>query len=104
MSLPVHQVRKGQQSPAELLIQPDTEVMQRDLCRQTRSKPAEIMGPFPVQAKGMKELLVDGLNDLTDSCQPATPGLRPRRLAIPLGWADDLGPKGLPPRGMVRLP
>src|SRR5215510_487326 len=103
MSLPVHQVYKGQQRPAELLIQPETEVMEGDLCRQTRPKPTEIMGSLPVQAKGMKKLLIDGLDDLPDARQPATPGLRPWGPTIPLGRTEDLGSVGPPPRGMIRL-
>ena len=98
MSLPVHQVCKGQPRPAELLIQPDTEVMQRDLCRQTGPKPAELMRALPVQAKGMKQLVVDRLDDLTDSCPPATPETSATGiLTIPLGRTEDLSSIGLPP-------
>lgn len=87
-----------------MLIQPDTDVMERNLCHQPRPKPAEIRGSLPVQTQGMNELLIDGLDDLTDPRQPTTPRLRPRRLAMPLGWTPDLGPRGLPPRRMMRLP
>ena len=91
MRLPVHQVRKGQPRPAELLIQPDTEVMQGDLGGQARLKPAELMGPLPVQAKGMKELVIDRLDDLADPGQPAPQRLGPWRPLFRLGgqmtWA-----------------
>src|SRR5262245_62012576 len=104
MSLPVHQVCKGQPRPAELLIQPDTEVMQGDLCCQTCPKPAELMGSLPVQAKGMKELVVDRLDDLPDPRPPATQRLWPWGLAIPLGRTEDLSAGGLPPLRLVHLP
>src|SRR5262245_369383 len=96
MRLPVHQVRKSQRRPTQLCIQPNAEVMQRDLGCQTSLKPAELMGSLPVQTKGMKELVVDRFDDLTEPCQPAAKGLRPRGLAIALRRTDDLGPVHLP--------
>src|SRR5262245_52368027 len=103
MSLPVHQVRKGQPRPAELFIHPDTEIMQGNLCRQTGAKPAQLMRPLSVQAKGLTQLIVDRFDDLTHPRHPATQRLRPWHLAIALGRTDALGSVGLPPRGMVRL-
>src|SRR5262245_4757450 len=103
MRLLVHQVDEGQPWPAELLIHPDTKVMQGDLRGQTDSKPTQSVGPLPVQAQGMKELLVHGLDDLPEPGQPAPQGLWPWRLAIALGWAEHLGPGGLPLRRMMRL-
>ena len=104
MRSPVHQVREGQPWPAQLSIEPDTKVMQRDLGRQAGPKPAEIMGPLPVQAEGMMELLIDRLDDLADSGEPAAQRLRPRPLAGALGRTEDLRPIGLPPHRMVCLP
>ena len=52
----------------------------------------------------MGELRRDGLDDLTPPCPPAPQGLRPRGLAMPLGWTQAAGSRGLPPRRMVRLP
>jgi parallel beta-helix repeat protein len=51
MKLPVHQVGKGQPWPAQLLIQPDTKVMQGHLRGQARLQSTEGMGPFPIQAE-----------------------------------------------------
>src|SRR5262245_16846439 len=104
MRLPLHQVGEGQPWPAELFIQPDTKVMQGNLRRQTDSKPTEIMRPLPVQTEGMLELVVHCFNDLPEPGQPAPQGLWPWRLAIPLGRTEHLGPRGLPPRHMIRLP
>jgi hypothetical protein len=103
MRLPVHQVCEGQPWPTELLIQPDTKVLQRDFCRQTRPKPAELMGPLPVQTPGMTERVGDRFDALPHSCPPAPPGLRPRRLARPLGRTQDLRPRGLPPPDLLLL-
>src|SRR5919108_3695944 len=103
MSLPVHQVRKGQPRPAEVLIHPDTDVMPGDLCRQPGPKPAELMGPLPVQAEGMKERVLDRCDALTDPREPAPQGLWPWGLPMPLGRTEDLGSRGLPPGGLMRL-
>ena len=92
MSLPVYQLRKGQSWPTELLIEPETEVMQDNLCRQTGLQSAEFMRPLPVQAKGMQELVVDRFDDLADARQPATQGLGPRGLARALGGQSTWAP------------
>ena len=97
MRLPVHQVCKGQPRPAELFIQPDAEILQGDLCGQACLKPAEIMGPFTIQAEGMMELLVYCLHHLAYAREPAPPRLGPRPLTVPPGWADDLGTVGRHP-------
>src|ERR687888_607438 len=103
MRLPVHQVRKGQPWPAELVLDPDAEVMQGDLGDQACLQSAQRLGPFPIQAEGMLELLVDGLHNLADAREPAPPWLGPKPLTVPPGWADDLGAVGRPPRRVVRL-
>jgi hypothetical protein len=104
MELLVHQVRKGQQRPAELCIHPDAEVMQGDLCGQARLKPAELMRPFAVEAEGMRELLIHRLHDLAHPSHPASEPLGPRRPAMAFGWADDLGAIGPPPGHPIDLP
>src|SRR5215831_18873882 len=77
MNLPVHQVRKGQGRPAALCIQPDAEVMQGDLGGQARLKPAEFMRTLPVEAEGMRELLIHRLHDLPHPSHPAPEPLSP---------------------------
>src|SRR5919205_1636138 len=91
MRLPVHQVREGQRRPAQLAIEPHAEVMESYLRDQARLKPAEVMGPFPIEAEGMMELLVHRLHDLAHPSEPTPEPLGPRRPAIALGGADDLG-------------
>src|SRR5215470_10281152 len=103
MNLPVYQVYKGQPRPAELLIQPHAEVRQGELRRQARLQPAEGMGPFAIEAEGMLQLVMDRLHHLADAREPAPQRLRPRRLPVPLGRAEDLGPVGRPPRPMMGL-
>src|SRR5918999_3407219 len=103
MRLPIHQVCERQPRPAKVFIQPHAEVMQCDLGRQTGPKSAELMGPLPVQAKSMKQLVVDRFDDLTEAGQPAPQGLGPWRPAIALWWTDNLGSVGLPPPRLVCL-
>src|SRR4029434_9177221 len=101
MRLPVHQVCESQPWPAQLFIQPDTEVMQGHLRRQAYLKPTEVVGPFTIEAERMPELLIHGLHDLTHPSQPAPEPLGPRHSAIALRRADDLGAVGLPPGLLV---
>src|SRR6187200_1186998 len=103
MNLPVYQVRKGQPRPAELLIQPDAEVVQGDLGGQARLKPAEIMRSLPVEAESMCELLIHRLHDLPHPSHPAPEPLGPRCPAIALGRAEDLGAIGPPPGHLIDL-
>ena len=77
--------------------------MQRHLCGQAHLQPAEGMGPFPIQAEGMLELVMDRFPNLADAREPAPHRLGPRPLTVPFERADDLGPVGRLPRRMVRL-
>ena len=104
MRLPGHQVSKSKAWPAELRIEPDTKIMQRDLGRQARLKSAKVMGPFALEAEGRPELLIHGRHDLAYSCPPTSEPLGPRRSAMALRWAENLGAIGLPPGLMVGVP
>jgi len=84
-------------------MQPHAEVLPGDLRGQARLQPAACMGPFPIQAEEMMELVMDRLHKLADAGEPAPPRRGPRRLPVPLGRADDLGPVGRPPRHRVGL-
>src|ERR671916_752640 len=103
MRLPIYQVRERQPRSAQVFIQPHAEVMQRALGRQTGAKSAKFMGSLPVQAKSMKQLVVDCFDDLPDAGQPAPQGLGPWRPTIALRWTEDLGAIGLPPPRLVCL-
>jgi hypothetical protein len=104
MRSPVHQVREGQMLPAQLAIQPYAEVMEGHLRDQARLKPAEVMGPFPIEAEGMMELLVHCLHDLAHPSEPTPEPLGPRRPTMALGGADDLDAISPPPCRLVGLP
>src|SRR5262252_9880423 len=103
MTLPIHQVRKGQPRPTTLFMQPQAEVMQGHLRRQARLQPPEVMRPFAIEAERMPELLIYGLHALTYPSHPAPEPLGPRRSALALRWAEHLGPVGLPPRRLMGL-
>src|SRR5262245_65310718 len=75
--------------------------MESHLRRHARLKPSEVMGPLPVEAERMPELLIHRLHHLTPPSQPAPEPLGPRRSAIALRRADDLSARGLPPGLLV---
>src|SRR5262252_1091358 len=77
--------------------------MQGHLRGQTRLQPAERMWPFPIEAKGVMEFLIDRLHNLADAREPAPPWLGPRPLTVAPWRADDLGAVGRPPHCMVGL-
>src|SRR5215470_6529564 len=85
-------------------MQPHAEVLQGHLRGQARLQPTERMGPFPLEAEGMLELVMDRLHHLADAREPAPQRLGPWPLAVPLGRAEDLGPVDRPPRPLVGLP
>jgi len=77
MNLPSKQISKGQWLTTQLTIEPDAKVMQADFGGQARLKAGQLMGPFPPQAEGVEQFVVDRFNDLPQSSQPATPVLGP---------------------------
>ena len=96
-TLPGEQLGKSQGITPKLQIEPDTKVMQGDLSRQAGLKTVQGMGTLPSQTEGVVQLVIDALHDLTQSCQPAPPGLGPLLLAALMRRTDDLGPvTGLP--------
>ena len=78
--------------------------MKSHLRDQARLKPAEVMGPFPIEAEGMMELLVHCLHDLAHPSEPTPEPLGPRRPTMALGGADDLDAISPPPCRLVGLP
>ena len=71
MNSPSHQICKLQTGPTELVIGPDTEIMQRHPRCQSSSQTPDLMGPLLPQAEGVKQLVVDRLYDLTNAGDPA---------------------------------
>ncbi len=64
-------------------IELDTKVMQADFGCQTRLKASQVMRAFPCQTKGVQELVVGRLDDLSDSRQPTTQRFRPSNALTP---------------------
>ena len=65
--LPRYQISESQRSTAELLIEPDAEIMQGDFGGQADLKAVETVGAFAVKSKDMLKAAVDGFDDLTDA-------------------------------------
>jgi len=78
--------------------------MQGDLGGQALLKPAEIMSMLSVAAEGMRELLLHRLRDLPHPSYPALEPLGPRRSALALRRAEDLGAIDPPPSPLMDLP
>jgi hypothetical protein len=77
MNLPSKQISKGQGLTTQLTIEPDAKVLQADFGGQASLKAQEIMRPFPPQAEGVEQFVVDGFDDLPQTRQPAPPLLGP---------------------------
>jgi hypothetical protein len=66
VSSPSHQIRELQSRPTEVVIEPDTKVVQSHPRRQSSTQTLDLVGTLPPQAEGVEELVVDRLDDLTD--------------------------------------
>src|SRR5215211_4350894 len=80
MGSPSQQVGKGQPGTTELVVEPDTEVVQGHPRRQSSSQTSDLVGPLPPQAEGVKQLVVDRLYDLTNAGAPPPQALGPASL------------------------
>jgi hypothetical protein len=89
---PTQQIGKGQGCSPQLPIQPDTEVMQGHLGRQACLKASQGVGALTAQPEGVMQFVIDGLNNLPYSRQPAPQPAGPRVLTIALGRTDYLSP------------
>src|SRR6266568_3897165 len=70
-TLPVKQISESQRLTAKLQVEPDAEVMQGHFGSQTNLKAIQGMRTLTSQPKGIKQLTINGLNNLTQPCQPA---------------------------------
>ena len=87
-----------------MVVEPDTEVVQRHPRRQPCPQPAHVVGPLPAKTEGVVELVVDGLYDLADARYPTPKPFGPAPLAFgAFGWADELCPVSMKPSSMVIL-
>ena len=69
--LSVHQVCKGKAWPAELLIEPGTEVVQRHLGGYMDLKACQLVGTFATEAEAVMHLLIGRLDNLAHPSHPA---------------------------------
>src|SRR6266571_2922206 len=96
-NLPIEQIGKSQRIASKLQVEPDAKVMQGHFRRQTCLKAVQRMGTLTGKPESIEQLVKDGLNDLAQPSQPASPGFGPAYLAALMWWADDLGTiRGLP--------
>ncbi len=64
--------------------------MQRHPRRQTRPQTLQLVGPFPPEAEGVEQLVVDGFYDLADGGDPPPQAFGPAPLSgVALGRMDD---------------
>jgi len=73
---------------AEITVEPEAEVVQRDLGGDARLHASQGVRPLAIEAEGMEELIDDGFDDLARAGQPAPPELGPGTQAGALGRAD----------------
>lgn len=71
-------------------IEPDAKIVQSHFCRQASLKAGYIMRPFPIQTKRVQQLVVDGLNDLPETCQPTAQGFGPTLFAPLMRWSNQI--------------
>src|SRR5438309_10618699 len=103
-NLPVEQVGKSQWLAAQLAIEPDAKVMQSDFCSQTCLKAVQSVRALTSQPEGIEQLVIHGLNDLTQPSQPASPGFGPTNFAVLMGRANHLRTIGGLPVAMQTIP
>ena len=82
--LPCDQIGKREPRAAELLVEPDTEVVQGGLSGQAGLEAIEGMGTLAVEAEGVMQAPIDRFDDLAQACQPSPPRPRPGVTAVAL--------------------
>src|SRR6266446_327957 len=87
--LPLEQLSKSQRSAVELQIEPNAKIVQSHFRGQTSLKACQIMRTFASQAERVQHLIVDGLNNLPQTGQPATQGFGPALPFAALMWRSD---------------
>jgi len=88
---PVKQISEGQRIAPQLPIEPDAKVMQGDFGSQACLKAIQGLGTLTSEPKAIEQFVIDGLNDLPQPGQPASPVFGPADLTALMWWADDLG-------------
>src|SRR5260221_637412 len=70
-------------------VEPDAKIMQSHFGGQTSLKSSQVMRTFPSQAERVQQLVIHGLNDLSQTGQPATQGFGPALPSAALMWRGD---------------
>jgi len=68
-NLPVEQVGESQRLSSKLQVEPDTKVMQGHFRGQACLKAVQRVRALTSQSEGIEQLVVNGLNDLTQPSQ-----------------------------------
>ncbi len=98
MRSPSQQVDESQQRASELLVEPDAEVVQRNVGRQTSPQPAQLMGSLAVKTKSVMKLVVNRLYNLVDGCCPTPEPLGPSPFALVSSrWVEEADSVALKP-------
>src|SRR5260221_11972872 len=86
-------------------VEPDAKIMQSHFGGQTSLKSSQVMRTFPSQAERVQQLVIHGLNDLSQPGQPATQGFGPALPSAALMWrGGPIDPGPLPPLSTGALP
>jgi hypothetical protein len=102
VSSPSQQIGEGQPGATEPIVEPDTEVVQRHPRRQTRPQTLKLVGPFPPEAEGVEQLVVDRFHDLADGGDPPPQVFGPASLSgVALGRMDEARSVVFEPAPMV---
>ena len=68
-TLPVEQISESQRLAAHLHVEPKAKVMQSDFGCQARLKAVQRVRALTGQPEGIEQLVIEGLNDLTQPSQ-----------------------------------
>jgi hypothetical protein len=101
VSSPSHKICELQPRTAELVIEPDTEVVQRNPRRQSGTQTLDLVGTLPPEAEGVEEFVVDRFDDLTYPGYPPPKRLGPGLFGVALGRMDYLRSVVIEPAAMV---
>lgn len=88
--LPLKQLSKSQRSIVQLQIEPDAKIVQSNFRSQASLKARHVMRAFARQAEGIEQLVIDGLDDLSQMGQPTTQSFGPTLLAPLMRRGDQI--------------
>ena len=91
MKSPSQQICEGQPGATEPIVAIHIlAVVQRHSCCQTRPQTLKLVGPFPPEAEGVEQLVIDDFYDLADGGDPPPQAFGPAPLSgVALGRMDE---------------